>query len=83
MQFAADLLDKAIHIGVDNIIRIAKRFHTKLLLAEQYAPARKIPCPTTLFRVETSSEYSQTIGNDYELSAVSIVVSNARSFDDA
>lgn len=39
-------------------------------MAEKYVPSNKIPCQTTLFRVETSSEYSETIGSDYGLSTV-------------
>ena len=70
LQFAAEILDKKINIGIDNIILIAKRFHNKLLLAEKYAPSKKIQCQTTLFRVQTGSEYSQAIGDDYELSTV-------------
>ncbi|CAF1679577.1 unnamed protein product, partial [Adineta steineri] len=42
----------------------------KLLLAEKYIPSKKIQCQTTLFRVQTGSEYSQTIGDDYGLSTV-------------
>jgi fatty acid synthase len=41
LQFAAELLDKTINIGTDNIILIAKRFHNKLLLAENYVPSKK------------------------------------------
>jgi hypothetical protein len=74
LQFAAELLDKTINIGTDNIILIAKRFHNKLLLAENYVPSKKLQCQTTLFRVQTGSEYSQTIGDDYELSTVRIIV---------
>jgi hypothetical protein len=70
LQFAANLLDKTVHIGTDNIVLIAKRFHSKLLLAEKYVPSKKIACQTTLFRVQTSSEYSHTIGDDYELTTV-------------
>jgi hypothetical protein len=72
LQFAAELLDKTINIGIDNIILIAKRFHNKLLLAEKYIPSKKIQCQTTLFRVQTASEYSETIGDDYGLSTVKI-----------
>jgi len=70
LQYAAELLDKTIHVGTDNVILIAKRFHNKLLLAEKYVPSKKIQCQTTLFRVQTGSEYSQTIGDDYQLSTV-------------
>jgi hypothetical protein len=74
LQFAAELLEKTTDIGRDNIILIAKRFHNKLLLAEKYVPSKKIQCQTTLFRVQTGSEYSQTIGDDYGLSTVRIFV---------
>lgn len=70
LTFAAEILDRTIHIGTENIISIAKRFHNKLLLAEKYNPSSKIQCETILFRVETSSEYSETIGHDYGLSKV-------------
>ncbi|CAF3688455.1 unnamed protein product [Adineta steineri] len=70
LQYAAQLLDQTVHIGKDNIILIAKQFHNKLLLAEKYIPSKKIQCQTTLFRVQTGSEYSQTIGDDYGLSTV-------------
>jgi hypothetical protein len=70
LQYAAELLDKTIHVGTENVILIAKRFHNKLLLAEKYVPSKKIQCQTTLFRVQTGSEYSQTIGDDYQLSTV-------------
>ncbi|CAF3463515.1 unnamed protein product [Rotaria sp. Silwood1] len=70
LLFAAEILDKTINIGIDNIILIAKRFHNKLLLAEKYVPSNKIPCQTILFRVQTSSEYSETIGDDYGLSTI-------------
>jgi len=74
LQFAGELLDKTINIGVDNIILIAKRFQNKLLLAENYVPSKKLQCQTTLFRVQTGSEYSQTIGDDYGLSTVRIFI---------
>ena len=74
LQFAAELLDKTVHIGTDNIILIAKRFHNKLLLAEKYLPSKKIQCQTTLFRVQIGSEYSLTVGEDYGLSTVRIIV---------
>jgi len=74
LQFAAELLDKTVHIGTDNIILIAKRFHNKLLLAEKYLPSKKIQCQTTLFRVQIGSEYSLTAGEDYGLSTVRIIV---------
>ncbi|UJR30710.1 hypothetical protein I4U23_018230 [Adineta vaga] len=70
LQYAAELLDKTVNIGQEKIILIAKQFHNKLLLAEKYLPSKKIPCQTTLFRVQTGSEYSNTIGNDYGLSTV-------------
>ncbi|CAF3471296.1 unnamed protein product [Rotaria socialis] len=67
---AAEILDKTVNVGTDNIILMAKKFHNKLLLAEKYVPSSKIQCETILFRVETSSEYSETIGNDYGLSTI-------------
>ncbi|CAF3963829.1 unnamed protein product [Rotaria sp. Silwood2] len=70
LLFAAEILDKTTNFGIDNIILIAKRFHNKLLLAEKYIPSSKIQCQTILFRVQTSSEYSETIGDDYGLSTV-------------
>ena len=70
LQFAGKLLNKSIKMSVENIILIAQRFHNKLLLAEKYVPAKKIPCQTTLFRVQTASEYSGTMGDDYGLSTV-------------
>lgn len=71
LQYAADVLKKTVPVETDQFIRVAKRFHTKLLLAEKYVPSKPIPCRTTLFRVEIASEYSQTIGDDYGLSTVS------------
>ncbi|CAF3544138.1 unnamed protein product [Rotaria sordida] len=46
LLFAAEILNKTINIGIDNIILIAKRFHNKLLLAEKYIPSNKIQCHT-------------------------------------
>ncbi|CAF3810524.1 unnamed protein product, partial [Rotaria sp. Silwood1] len=70
LLFAAEILNKTINIVVDNIILIAKRFHNKLLLAEKYIPSNKIQCHTILFRVQTSSEYSETIRDDYGMSII-------------
>lgn len=70
LQYAADVLKKTVPVETEQFIRIAKRFHTKLLLAEKYVPSKQIPCRTTLFRVEIASEYSQTIGDDYGLLTV-------------
>ncbi len=80
LQFAAELLDKTINIGIENIILIAKRFHNKLLLAEKYVPAKQISCQTILFRVQTASEYSQTIGDDYGLSTVRFFYSEKQNW---
>ncbi|CAF4832227.1 unnamed protein product, partial [Rotaria sp. Silwood1] len=70
LLFAAEILNKTINIVVDNIILIAKRFHNKLLLAEKYILSNKIQCHTILFRVQTSSEYSETIRDDYGMSII-------------
>ena len=73
LNFVAEYLQPVISIGIENIILLAKHFHTKLLLGEKYLPSKQITCRTTLFRAETSSEYSQTIGDDYGLSTVRLV----------
>lgn len=57
-------------MNIDDIIGIIQRYYNKLLLTEKYIPSKKIPCPTTLFRAQIASEYSETIGDDYGLSAV-------------
>ena len=71
LQYVANVLKKTVPIETDQFIQIAKRFHTKLLLAEKYVPWKQLACRTTLFRVQVASEYSQTIGDDYGLSTVS------------
>lgn len=73
LQFAGKLLEKSINMNVEDIILIAQRFHNRLLLTEKYLPSKKISCQTTLFRVQTASEYSETLGDDYGLSSVRII----------
>lgn len=70
LKYSANILNSTIKIGIENIVQMAKRFHTKLLVAEKYCPSKEISCRTILFRAETSSEFSETIGHDYGLSKV-------------
>jgi hypothetical protein len=54
LQFAAELLDKTVHIGTDNIILIAKRFHNKLLLAEKYRKKYNVKQHYFVFKQEVN-----------------------------
>ena len=72
LQYAGKLLNKSTQMNVEDIVFIIQRYYNKLLLAEKYIPSKKIPCPTVLFRAQTASEYSETIGDDYGLSTVRI-----------
>jgi hypothetical protein len=70
LNWTAALLNKTVPIGIEHIVTIAQRFHTKLLLGEKYLPSKKLSCRTTLFRAEISSEFGHTIGDDYGLTNV-------------
>jgi hypothetical protein len=71
LHSTAEHIHRVTQLGIDSLKVAARQFQTRLLLGEKYEPSKQIPCATTLFRVQTVSEYQVALGDDYGLSTVS------------